>query len=1292
MINVKKITAAISGIAVFLSTGTVFADVQSDAAARVQISNNNRFYLSDGLSGSGLTEQDLVSHYYVYEDFNNWTNDRATHLGHNYDGYSSYADRAKEKVGGLLPNMASSLPIAQRGDYGAIGSGQVIPGFARQSGATIGWFGSETDGWMGVQNNGSKGFISGTPEPIEYKNDDNNQAAYGAESDRLLYVGDNNGNGQIDVDDWLQFEGQIIVSYDWLVSTASDTNGELNLLQNYAIYQGPWHGTTGWGFGTFNITAMPDVYVNSAGKTMLKYHAGIEFTNNGNYNPDNPLLPWMLGNASGYYKQKEISGIEQGDWVNITVLLDVKGTGPEDRVITQREFINGELISNDNGETDCKIYPYKTDYRLSNNRPSDCCIEAYPVGYKESNGNTLDFKSYYGMGLQFTAGTSNDGSWRGIDNLCYRVYGTDTELESVKISALEINDGVVNIPVVNANGMPFEKAEVAPKAALAGVIDSGDNAKIDVKKVDLSVDPLGIDGQTMEEAEISPYTTLNLSEYVYEGELTGKKFNDASGLRIGGLEPLQDNEGYAIKIDTLDLNKEKFVRSLMVTDKSDLAFAYTKFFDYFENETTSEVSRVRSCEYNVSAGTRKMVFGSDDEYDCGVTVTGANESYTASFDGGVYTVTFDKPLKLGETYKILKNNTEVTSFVPVNGEIQTEVYDVNGVPTIKFVNSTAEAGSAYIVASNECTDVKAEYVNLSARTFGEVPMNTSESFQNLYSFADFKTEEGKSEVDSPKASVSPFEGTTATVKGNLNETDKKVTLVVFSGDKWDSYSDLASSVKYIDTANTKTSEVTTIDGVSPYADGDYEFNINFLESMPSGKYTFMVYSGDEAYKRVIAYSKVDDNAAALEILKTNPEQAINDEDTRYKLEFYYSLIENLYSEEEKAKLYSDISGLMKKELVKNPLPSDNAAAKVQAVSLYRQFAIMTALKDKKLSGLDNVLADIEFLSESPANDFWNNEQGLQSGTLQSMHKGVFNRLNGKLFDGIEDFEQQLCDALILETVRYAASKETVKNVLRERFDGYNTISEELISDRAAGNVTRVAYDDIDALVYALNLSASTGGTPGSSSSGSGSSGGRVGSVVIGDVSAPSVPEAPTEDDAVFNDIADVEWAREAILNLKEKGVINGRSSEVFDPDGLVTREEFVKMTVSLFDVKVEHGDLDFVDVSEDDWFYIYVKAAVQKDIIKGTSETTFGTGLNITREDMSTILYNALIYKKIALSSGEINFSDKDAVSSYAETAVANLTAAGILTGYTDNTFRPQDFSTRAEAAKLLYEVSKLLK
>ena len=164
------------------------------------------------------------------------------------------------------------------------------------------------------------------------------------------------------------------------------------------------------------------------------------------------------------------------------------------------------------------------------------------------------------------------------------------------------------------------------------------------------------------------------------------------------------------------------------------------------------------------------------------------------------------------------------------------------------------------------------------------------------------------------------------------------------------------------------------------------------------------------------------------------------------------------------------------------------------------------------------------------------------------------------------------------------------------------------------------------------------------------------------------------------------------MNLKEKGVINGRSSEVFDPDGLVTREEFVKMTVSLFDVKVEHGDLDFVDVSEDDWFYIYVKAAVQKDIIKGTSETTFGTGLNITREDMSTILYNALIYKKIALSSGEINFSDKDAVSSYAETAVANLTAAGILTGYTDNTFRPQDFSTRAEAAKLLYEVSKLLK
>ena len=50
-----------------------------------------------------------------------------------------------------------------------------------------------------------------------------------------------------------------------------------------------------------------------------------------------------------------------------------------------------------------------------------------------------------------------------------------------------------------------------------------------------------------------------------------------------------------------------------------------------------------------------------------------------------------------------------------------------------------------------------------------------------------------------------------------------------------------------------------------------------------------------------------------------------------------------------------------------------------------------------------------------------------------------------------------------------------------------------------------------------------------------------------------------------------------------------------------------------------------------------------------------------------------------------ISFEDADTVSEYAKDAVAYLYDSGIITGYEDNTFRPQNPVTRAEAAKILY-------
>ena len=103
MNNIKKIIALISiqvmvGCALF--TTSVFADTKSDAAASIQFTNANRLKLYNSLSSSSLSPSDVMANTYVFEDFNEWTTERATMAGETYSGYTSWASRAKEKIGG----------------------------------------------------------------------------------------------------------------------------------------------------------------------------------------------------------------------------------------------------------------------------------------------------------------------------------------------------------------------------------------------------------------------------------------------------------------------------------------------------------------------------------------------------------------------------------------------------------------------------------------------------------------------------------------------------------------------------------------------------------------------------------------------------------------------------------------------------------------------------------------------------------------------------------------------------------------------------------------------------------------------------------------------------------------------------------------------------------------------------------------------------------------------------------------------------------------------------------------
>lgn len=172
----------------------------------------------------------------------------------------------------------------------------------------------------------------------------------------------------------------------------------------------------------------------------------------------------------------------------------------------------------------------------------------------------------------------------------------------------------------------------------------------------------------------------------------------------------------------------------------------------------------------------------------------------------------------------------------------------------------------------------------------------------------------------------------------------------------------------------------------------------------------------------------------------------------------------------------------------------------------------------------------------------------------------------------------------------------------------------------------------------------------------------------------------------FEDLDGVSWAYSAISRLFEKNVISGYSVTQFKPSNKVKREEFVKMLVCAMGLDNEKANNQFADVAGD-WSENYVAVAFAHNLVNGVSNGAFGKGMEIKRQDMSLMIYNALLASGYTPNGHSYNFSDE--ASDYARTAIAELSGMGIVNGVGDNIFNPFGISTRAEAAVIIDRAMK---
>ncbi len=148
--------------------------------------------------------------------------------------------------------------------------------------------------------------------------------------------------------------------------------------------------------------------------------------------------------------------------------------------------------------------------------------------------------------------------------------------------------------------------------------------------------------------------------------------------------------------------------------------------------------------------------------------------------------------------------------------------------------------------------------------------------------------------------------------------------------------------------------------------------------------------------------------------------------------------------------------------------------------------------------------------------------------------------------------------------------------------------------------------------------------------------------------------------------------------------LQGYPDGCFHPDDTLTRAQCAAMLSRLdpaFDPERFTVSLPFSDTGAERWFAPYLSFCHQRGLVRGYPDGTFRPDGAMTRGEFASVVRNALALE----SAGEEFFPDTE--KHWARYPIAQLVQAGILDGYPDGTFRPDEPVTRAEAAKILNRV-----
>ncbi len=149
--------------------------------------------------------------------------------------------------------------------------------------------------------------------------------------------------------------------------------------------------------------------------------------------------------------------------------------------------------------------------------------------------------------------------------------------------------------------------------------------------------------------------------------------------------------------------------------------------------------------------------------------------------------------------------------------------------------------------------------------------------------------------------------------------------------------------------------------------------------------------------------------------------------------------------------------------------------------------------------------------------------------------------------------------------------------------------------------------------------------------------------------------------------------------------IKGFPDGNFYQDRPVTRAEIAAMLTRVLQDDIHQvvaNDMTFSDIADDAWYAGYIAEATSKGLFHGFTDGSFRPDKPISRAELAKVIANYIQVDRSEMGVIEHHFSD--IAGHWAQCAINAMGRNGISNGYSDNTFKPDEPLSRAEAVKMI--------